>query len=139
MMEMLRNIGSWLDLAWSILCIIGMFKVFEKFGEAGWKAIVPFYGTYLQGLHVWDEKNARTLVILEVLRTAAGLIAKRIGIVVVLALLFRLLFFLWRATLCIRTARCFGKSFVFGLFSIPFTPLSNVILGFGGAQYQGNV
>ena len=26
---------------------IGLYKIFEKMGEDGWKALVPFYSTYL--------------------------------------------------------------------------------------------
>lgn len=40
-------IYSSLSLVWSVLPIIGMWLVFEKAGERGWKAIVPFYNMYI--------------------------------------------------------------------------------------------
>ncbi|MBR1762543.1 MAG: hypothetical protein IJ731_04170, partial [Eubacterium sp.] len=30
----------------AILSIIALWKIFEKAGEAGWKAIIPFYNAY---------------------------------------------------------------------------------------------
>lgn len=41
---------SWLTPGLSlggILVIIGMWMIFTKAGEAGWKAIIPLYNTYL--------------------------------------------------------------------------------------------
>ena len=35
-----------ISLAWSLMPVIGMWLVFEKAGEQGWKAISPFYNTY---------------------------------------------------------------------------------------------
>ena len=37
---------SCLSLAWSALPIVGMWLVFEKAGEKGWKAVIPFYNMY---------------------------------------------------------------------------------------------
>lgn len=39
-------IYSCLSMAWGVLPIIGMWLVFEKAGEKGWKAIIPFYNMY---------------------------------------------------------------------------------------------
>lgn len=30
-----------------IIMVIGMWKIFEKAGEEGWKAIIPFYNLYI--------------------------------------------------------------------------------------------
>ncbi len=34
-------------LAVAVLCIAGLWKVFEKAGQPGWAAIVPFYNYYI--------------------------------------------------------------------------------------------
>lgn len=32
--------------------IVGRIKLFKKCGQAGWKAIIPFYGTYIQDVKI---------------------------------------------------------------------------------------
>jgi signal peptidase I len=36
-----------LSIIYYITAHVGLYKIFEKMGEDGWKALVPFYGTYL--------------------------------------------------------------------------------------------
>jgi signal peptidase I len=36
-----------LSIVYFIAAHVGLYKIFEKMGEDGWKALVPFYGTYL--------------------------------------------------------------------------------------------
>ncbi len=36
-----------LSIIYFLAAHIGLYKIFEKMGEDGWKALVPFYGTYL--------------------------------------------------------------------------------------------
>lgn len=36
-----------MSIIYFIAAHIGLYKIFEKMGEEGWKALVPFYGTYL--------------------------------------------------------------------------------------------
>ena len=38
--------GSLFGLAIGILAIVAMWKIFEKAGEPGWAAIIPFYNLY---------------------------------------------------------------------------------------------
>ncbi len=33
-------------LAWAVFYVIGLWKMFEKAGQPGWKAIVPYYNTW---------------------------------------------------------------------------------------------
>ena len=39
--------GSVVSFVMSILTIVGGWKMFRKFGEPGWKVIIPFYGRVL--------------------------------------------------------------------------------------------
>lgn len=43
-------------LAIAILVIVAMWKIFQKAGEPGWKAIIPFYNSYTMYKIVWDTK-----------------------------------------------------------------------------------
>lgn len=46
----LASIGTIVILAvgWYVLLAIAYWKIFEKAGEPGWKALIPFYNTYSQ-------------------------------------------------------------------------------------------
>lgn len=34
-------------IAWLVFYLIGMYKFYEKAGQAGWKAIIPYYNSYV--------------------------------------------------------------------------------------------
>lgn len=53
MSSMFSNLFS---LASTILVIIGTWKVLEKAGEQGWKAIIPFYNSYTLYKKFWEKK-----------------------------------------------------------------------------------
>lgn len=41
--ELISTAASWM---WSVFTVIGMWLVFQKAGDKGWKAIIPFYNMY---------------------------------------------------------------------------------------------
>lgn len=43
----LNNISPLISLSISVLTIVAMWKIFEKAGEEGWKAIIPVYNIYI--------------------------------------------------------------------------------------------
>ena len=47
----------------SILSIVGMWKIFEDRGEAGWKALIPFYSTWTFAKTCNDTGTAKKLII----------------------------------------------------------------------------
>ena len=36
-----------------ILSLVAFWFIFEKFGEPGWKAVIPFYNTYIWYKYTW--------------------------------------------------------------------------------------
>ncbi|MGH7132474.1 MAG: DUF5684 domain-containing protein [Phycisphaerales bacterium] len=100
-------------LAIAVLVIAGIWKVFEKAGQPGWAAIIPFYNTYVMckiaGKPWWW--------LLLCMIPYAGVV-----------------FF---CIVCVGIAKAFGKDVGFGiglgLLGVVFFP----ILGFGKDQYQG--
>jgi len=99
-------------LAIMIACIVGMWKMFEKAGEAGWASLIPFY-------NLW------------VLNRIAGkpwwwFIGYLIPLVNVVCFLL----------LSLAVARKFGEAALYGvaLFFFPF--IFYPILGFGSARYE---
>lgn len=101
------------SLIFAIISIVAMWKIFEKAGEPGWAAIVPFY-------------NAYTLV-----KIALGN-----GWLFLLAIvpLVNFFFAIW---LMVKLAAAFGKSVGFAIGLIVLGPIFLLILGFGDAKYQG--
>ncbi|MBR3368615.1 hypothetical protein IKG45_02370 [Candidatus Saccharibacteria bacterium] len=53
MSSMFSNLFS---LATAILVIIGTWKILEKAGEQGWKALIPFYNSYTLYKVFWEKK-----------------------------------------------------------------------------------
>ena len=102
-------------LAIIVLVIAGLWKMFEKAGQPGWAAIVPIYNIYI--LTVIAEKPAWWLILFF------------IPIVNIVAAIM-----IWHGV-----STNFGKDagFTAGLVLLGFIFIP--ILGFGDAQYKGNV
>lgn len=95
--------------------IAGLWKVFEKAGQPGWAAIIPFYNIY-----VLTTQIAR--------REILWFILALIPFVNIIAAI----------VVSIDVARKFGKGTGFGL-GLAFLPfIFYPILGFGSAQYNPN-
>jgi hypothetical protein len=93
--------------------VTGLWKTFEKAGEAGWKGIIPIY-------NIW--------VLIEIIgRPGWWLILFFIPIVG---------FIIW-IIMCLDLAKSFdhGTGFAIGLMIFPF--IFFIILGWSEAQYQG--
>ena len=115
-------------LAVAVVSIIGMWKMFTKAGEEGWKSIIPIYNMVtlckIVGVSPW------WILIVFV----AGLL-NFIPIIGALVNLAASIYF--SILLCVSTANSFGKDtgFAVGLFFL--SPIFYCILGFGSAKYEG--
>lgn len=110
-------IGSLLvPLAFVVVIIAGMWKVFEKAGQPGWAAVVPFYNVYILTIEI-AKKEILWFVLwfIPFVNLVAAVIVS------------------------IEVAKKFGKSELYGIglafLGFVFYPM----LGFGDAQYQGAV
>ena len=45
---------SFFFIATGILRLVTAWKVFEKYGEPGWKGLIPFYSDYIEYGKVWS-------------------------------------------------------------------------------------
>lgn len=99
-------------LALYIVVVIGMWKMYEKAGRAGWKAIIPFYNMYvlteISGQNGW-------LFLLCFIPGVGALI--------------------WSIMVSLKLAPAFGKDTGFAVGLILLAPIFYMILGFGSAQY----
>lgn len=109
-----------LALALVVIHIVALWKIFEKAGEAGWKAIIPFY-------NIW--------VLLEV-SGKPGWWMLLSFIPFVGSIVFFVLFIL----AMLELAKRFGKSTLFAVVGLVlFSFIGELILAFGPAQYSGKV
>jgi len=97
-----------------VLIIAGMWKVFEKAGQPGWAAIVPFYNAFVLTTKIAQKEILWfVLLFIPLVNIVAAIIVS------------------------IEVAKKFGKGAGFGvglaLLGFIFYP----ILGFGDAQYEG--
>ena len=98
-----------------ILVVAGMWKVFEKAGIAGWKAIIPIYNAYVLITEVAKKQWWYLLL----------LFIPLVNLVIMIII-------------NIEVARMFGKSPLYGGLGLTFLGfIFYPILGFGDALYQG--
>lgn len=100
-------------LAFAVIVIIGLWKLFEKAGEPGWAAIIPIFNVIvllkIAGRPVWWV----VLYFIPIVNIVAAIIVS------------------------IDIAKAFGQSAMFGFFlNFLFGGIGYLILGFGNYQYR---
>lgn len=98
-------------LAFTVVMIAAMWKVFTKAGKPGWAAIVPIYNL---------------IVLLEIVRKPMWWIVMLL--IPIVSLIFAILLY-------VELAKAFGKGGGFAAGLILLAPIFFPILGFGSAQY----
>jgi len=96
-----------------VVAIVGMWKTFEKAGQPGWAAIIPFYNMYVLTVEI-----ARKEILWFIL-----MLVPCVNIVAVILV-------------SIDVAKNFGKGPGFGIGLAFLSPIFYCILGFGDARYQ---
>ncbi|MEO5627422.1 MAG: DUF5684 domain-containing protein [Candidatus Saccharimonadales bacterium] len=105
---------SFIYLVVLVAAIVGMWKVFEKAGEKGWKSLIPIYNAYIL-LEISGKPGWWVLLLM------IPFVNLYVAIVQALEL-----------------AKRFGKSGTFGFFGLfLFSYVGYLILGFGDAKYDG--
>lgn len=97
----------------AVVTIIGLWKLFEKAGYDGWKAIIPFYNSYI----LTEMSGQNGLMFLIMFIPLVGPI-------------------IWAILVATKLAPAFGKGTGFAIGLVLLTPIFYCILGFGNAQYQ---
>ena len=104
---------SFFSLAVAVLGIVAMWKIFEKAGEPGWTAIIPFYNLYVLFKITWGNGWLFLLLLIPF-----------VNVIIAIITTFKL-------------ARSFSKSFWFGLGLFFLSPIFLGILAFGEPRYHG--
>ena len=111
---------SLINLAFYVLIIVAQWKIFTKAGQEGWKALIPIYNVVVLykiiGLSPW----LLLLYLLSVVPVVGWIISIALSIVST-----------------VKLAKAFNQStaFIFGLLFL--SPIFQMILGFGKAEYVG--
>jgi len=104
---------SWLGLVWYVIIAIGLWKVFEKAGHAGWLAIIPIVN----------------IVVLVRIAGWSGWMA--------LLYLIPIVNIIFAIVNAFRIGKAFGKGGLFSFFMLwLLSGIGYLILGFGSARYN---
>ena len=130
--------GSVVSLVMSILTIIGGWKMFQKFGEPGWKAIIPFYATWVEYGYTWKPIMMIPVALLGVGGSALMQIAEEGSALEMIASVAFLAG--WVLTIIAYYKRCkaFGHGIGFTIGHIIAPGVFTIVLGFGKSQYIGS-
>lgn len=130
---------SIVGLVFTVLVIIGWWKIFTKAGEAGWKSLIPIYNVYILFKISWTTSAFWKMIIASFLAgvfeylylyVSQGLIISLgflICSVVILVIMFRMNF---------KLSNAFGHGILFGLGLLFFPYVFELILGFCGSTYS---
>ncbi len=102
-------------IAISALCIVGMWKVFTKAGEAGWKSIIPIYNGMTLFKIIYGRPAKFFMLLIPVF-----------GEILMIAAYVRL-------------GQVFGKSVGFRLGLVFLSPVFLLILAFDKSEYVGPI
>lgn len=122
-----------------VLTLISKMCLFKKYGEEGWKGIIPFYSTYIEGEHVWTGAMA---LLSEIIALVPQLIniynTDSIAILSIITSVCAIAGLVLTIMMCNKKSKAFGKGIgmTIVLWILPF--IGNLYLAFSDAQYEGN-
>ena len=129
-------VGVIIAIAYYVLFVIGVFKMYEKMGEPGWKAIIPIYNGYVLMKHTW---STTAFWIMLALAVVYGIVSK--GDSTVMQFL-TIVFGLGLTVFQVISANKQAKSFGYGMGMTPLLffigAIGTMVLGFGDCSYLGN-
>lgn len=126
-----------------VLMVIGLWKVFSKADEPGWKAIIPIYNIYILYKIAWKPSMFWVTVILGFVYsvTYSMGVAMMGSLLAVLLLLISLAASIAALVISImsyyKLSRSFGYGVGYTLGLIFLFVIFILILGFGSAEYEG--
>lgn len=141
-----------IGLIYYILLVIAGWKMFEKAGEKGWKALIPIYNSYIYykivGMKKWFWATLIVAFVVSLATTLMGQgtqvqgmdLSTGTGIASFILTIALLVFaFIVSVMYVIRTSRAFGHGawFAIGLFFLQGIFL--LVLGFGKSKYDKKV
>ncbi len=131
-------IVSIVSIALYILGVIAYWNMFKKFGEPGWKAIIPFYNLYIVYKYTWKISMFWIVIGLAVLvgilsSAGLGLFGALVMLVAAIALLVLEIISYYKLSLSFGH----GAGYTIGLIFLNFIFI--LILGLGSSEYVGKI
>ncbi len=129
--------AMFIGLIIAVFAIIVMWKIFAKAGEAGWKALIPIYNTYILckiiGINFWIY----VLAIPFGLGLITGFVGSESSLAGILSLISSLYSLVLVIMISVKLGKAFGKGtgFIIGLIFLSF--IFEAILAFDSSQYVG--
>lgn len=132
-------IGIILSLIMYVLIAIGLWKMFEKAGEPGWKAVIPFYNFYVlfklswTPLWFWVSLGGSIFTfVFSILRVGAALVS----VFVVFVILVFIATLLINCIAMYKVSLAYGKPpiYTIGLIFLPYVFL--MLIGLGKDKYK---
>lgn len=129
-------VSSLLQVAITLLNIIGLYKIFQKMGKPGWKGIIPIYNMYGLYNELWEKKYFWVYLVAQLCLGVFKSDGSNLLISLVV-LVMSVLTIVLGMKLYIKLAKAFGKGTGFGVLTFFFAPICLAVLGFGSAEYEG--
>lgn len=121
---------------WYVLCIIANWRIFTKFGEPGWKSIVPFLNWYTMYQYTWNTRMflvaLGTAILIAVFSSFRGVMFA------MLTMVLGIIYSVVNIMQIHRLSKAFGHGTGFTLGLIFLNNIFLLILGFGSDRYLGN-
>lgn len=131
---------SFLALVWYILYVVGLWKMFEKAGEAGWKSIIPVYNVYIEYKICWQTNIFWVFVGLSVLSGVLYSLGLNYAMMILIYLSYAITLInaVIRAVFYYNLSLAYGHGlgYFFGLYL--FNSIFVILIGFGSSRYVGN-
>ena len=126
-------------LVLAVITIIANWKLFEKAGEPGWSAIIPFYNSYqMAKIGTGDEKICCTFVALSIVDFVLGNIKSDNGAFKAIALLVSLALLVISCYVYYKYTQSFGQSTGMCILAIFFAPIIFLIMALSSStEYVG--
>lgn len=123
-----------LIIGWYVLQVVAYWQIFEKAGEPGWKAIIPFYNTYTQYKFTWDTNFYWFVLFGSII---GGLLNSFDGMISALGSIILLGISIVNIIALNKLAKAFGHGTGFTVGLVFLNPIFKLILGFSGDEYIG--
>lgn len=147
-----QTFSDLMGLAIFILLIIAWWKIFEKAGEKGWKAIIPIYNGYILYKISWKTMMFWIMLALgvvgSILMSVGGVTVTADGAaavsdaaaanpLVIIGCLFALAAGVIEIIQQYKLSKSFGHGIGYALGLIFLSPIFELILAFGKSEYKG--
>lgn len=125
-------------LIFFILELVTAWKVFEKYGEPGWKGIIPIYSDFVEFSKVWSASVGIAYGVLTVV-TAIPTGEDTSLLLSIIIAIAGIAYFIMSIIFSNKKAKAFGKGIGFTILLILFPFIGNLIIGFSNdVVYRGN-